>query len=42
MTTIGINYDVTAGKKQNFESIVEHATNAPNTAKGHSPSQSGC
>jgi hypothetical protein len=40
MTTIGINYDVTAGKKQNFESIVvEHA---PNTAKGHSPSQSGC
>ncbi|MEZ0237242.1 MAG: hypothetical protein ACAH06_04200 [Methylophilaceae bacterium] len=42
MTTIGINYDVTAGKKQNSESIVEHATNAPNTANGHSPSQSGC
>jgi hypothetical protein len=39
MTTIGINYDVTAGKKQNFESIVEHATN---TANGHSRSQSGC
>jgi hypothetical protein len=41
MTTIGINYDVTTSKRQNFDSIAEHATNALNTTKDHSRSQPG-